>query len=644
MYYGVLVSGSRFHGKSSLTYSSDEKLLAGQLVEVPLQKRKTLGIVVGLVTKPELKVKEIARVLPFVLPTPMLKLLNWLQDYYPAPLGSLVELFVPSGPIPAKLKANLLLKPVAPDLSKLPKLTQDQEHGLSQLNKQDSGSSLLHGNTGTGKTRLYIEKAADNINKGRSVIILTPEIGLTQPLASQFIEVFGKNRVVITHSGLSTAQRREIWQEMIVSDQPLIVIGPRSALFSPLQNVGLIVIDEAHDAAYKQEQSPHYLALRVAAQLARLYKAQLILGSATPSVADYWQFKSKDLPIIRLIKPAIKSEFKTTKQLVDLRDNSLFTRSNMLSTPLLNSVEAALKNKKQSLLFLNRRGSARVILCRVCGWQAMCPRCDSSLIYHDDTYEMQCHSCGFKAKVPTSCPNCQASEIIFRVPGTKALEAELSRLFPQALIGRFDSDSRGGERLHQRFDELKSGDLDIVIGTQTVTKGFDLPKLSVIGVVQADSGLQLPDFTSTERTYQLLSQVSGRIGRGHGEGKIFIQSYKPDQPLIKWAISQDYEAFYDHEIAQRQQFGFPPFNHLLKIQALRASSTSAQEALVTLAERLNNVPSLDVIGPSPSFLARQNGKYSWQLVVRSPKRTILLQLIQQLSSNLRYDLDPADLL
>ncbi len=644
MYYNVLVSSNRFHGKNSLTYESDERLFVGQLVKVPLQNRQTLGIVESTDSKAPKSVRSIVQSLPFHVAKTTFEFIDWLSDYYPAPLGSLVELFVPPGKMPSKFVNDLKAEPGLPKSNKLPILTKSQVKAMEVLEKHPASSVLLHGDTGTGKTRLYLERTLQVISGGRSVLVLTPEIGLTQPLAEQFKEVFGMERVVITHSGLTTATRRKLWEQAATSKFPLVVIGPRSALFSPLQDVGLIVIDEAHDGAYKQEQAPHYLTSRVASQLAKLQGAQMIMGTATPLVADYWQFQQKTLPIIRMQEPAISSNFETKRHIIDLRDHSLFEKSRLIGKPLIEAIEKAIKNHQQSLLFLNRRGSARLILCSTCGWQAVCPRCDIGLTYHDDRYKVICHSCGYQTNVPTSCPECGAGELIFRVPGTKALETELAGLFPNAKIGRFDSDNRGDEQLHRQFEALKSGSLDIVIGTQTVAKGFDLPKLAVIGIIQADSGLQLPDFTAVERTYQLISQVSGRLGRGHGAGQIFIQTYSPDESLIKWATRQNYEKFYERELRERLQFGFPPFTYLLKLQTGRATSNSAKKALENFSSRLSQNSSLEIIGPAPCFIEKQNGKYVWQLVIKSTRRNVLLKVIEHLPANIRYDIDPTDLL
>jgi primosomal protein N' (replication factor Y) len=404
-------------------------------------------------------------------------------------------------------------------------------------------------------------------------------------------------------------------------------------------------MDEAHDTAYKQEQTPHYQTSRVAAQLARLHDAKLVMGTATPLVTDYYAFEQKNLPIIRMSTPALPAHEAAHLTLIDYRNKDAFTRNPWLANSLLDAIGGALSRSEQTLLFLNRRGSARLVLCSNCGWQALCPHCDVPLTFHQDEYRMRCHSCDFSDRVPSSCPECNAAELIFRNIGTKALEAEIARLFPDARLARFDRDTAARERLHQQFERLHSGDIDIVIGTQAIAKGFDLPKLAVVGIIQADSGLQLPDFNAGERTFQLLSQVSGRVGRGHRTGHLFVQTYDPDSPLIQWALHKNYAAFYKHELEERRQFRFPPFYYLLKLSCSRAGSKAARQACEKLAATLAaQFPGLIIEGPAPRFIEKIAGKYAWQLIIKASRRDHLLKVIAALPANVSHDLDPSDLL
>jgi primosomal protein N' (replication factor Y) len=506
-------------------------------------------------------------------------------------------------------------------------------------------TSLLHGETGSGKTRVYLELALAMMEQGKTAIVLTPEIGLTPQLVQSFEEVYGK-RVVVIHSNLTPAERRDVWLQILAATTPLVVIGPRSALFSPLANIGLIVLDEAHDVAYKQEQAPHYLASRVAATLARLHGAKLILGTATPLITDYFTFTSKQLPVLRMQHLATAGQRHALQtNVVNLRETGLFTRSRWLSDSLLQAIETNLSKHEQSLVFLNRRGTARLVLCQQCGWQALCPRCDLPLTYHGDTHSLRCHTCGHRETTPAACPVCKATDIVFRNIGTKSLLDELRRLFPKARIQRFDSDNKKSERLEVNYTAVRDGEVDILVGTQLLTKGLDLPKLSVVGIVLADSGLYFPDYTAEERTYQMLSQVMGRVGRGHRAGTVIIQTYHPESPTIQAALTKDFPGFYQSQIKERELYGFPPFYYVLKISCTRASRKSAEQASGKVAELLRQtVPQIEVIGPTPAFSEKTNGKYTWQLIVKAKARQRLLEAIKHVPANCSYDIDPLHLL
>jgi len=643
-YYEVVVGSQRYHGSSALTYSSDDKLELGQLVAVPLRTNTTVAYVEKLTTKPNYNVKPITRTWPLKLPANSIKLLDWLRNYYPGTSGVITSLFLPPS-LPNKLDVIEDSGFTTPNTVDLPSLTPDQEKAMSTLAKSANSSVLLHGDTGSGKTRVYIEQAAKVISTGNSVLLLTPEIGLTAPLVEQFQAVFGE-AVNLTHSQLTPAQRRQIWLKIAQAKNPVIAIGPRSALFLPFKKLSLIIMDEAHDYAYKQEQTPYYQTSRVAAQLASIHKAQFIMGTATPSVVDYFTFKSKGLPVIRMKSLATAQKQALPKldyKLVDLRQRDNFTKSAWLSNDLIRSIEDSLANHEQTLLFLNRRGSARLVMCQQCGWQSKCPRCDVALTYHNDSYKMICHTCGFSANVPTACPVCSSPDLLFKAIGTKSLEEITHKLFPTAKIARFDSDTLEPDKLRHHFAALSQGQIDIIVGTQTIVKGFDLPNLAVVGVIQADSGLQIPDYSAAERSYQLISQVSGRVGRGHRPGKLFLQTYNPDNTQLKLAIDKKYEEFYDQELAERQKFGFPPFVYLLKISSARASRNSAQTAIQKLADSITS-KKVRIWGPSPKYVEKANGKYRWQIVIRSTSRSELIDIARSLPGNTQYDIDPTDLL
>lgn len=642
MFYEVLIASNRFHGESTLTYSSDEILKVGQVVLVSLRGHKTSGIIHSNQTKkPNIKISSIEAVTPYIIPGGQIKLINWLKNYYPAPMGSLAELLLPPGILK---EYSFSEQPITDTKHNLPPLTDEQAAALNEINEYSSRNVLVHGDTGSGKTRLYIEAARQKLEAKKSVLILCPEIGLTELLREQFARAFDGHAIHVIHSNKTTKQRQIVWQAIAQSSQPVIVIGARSALFAPIHQLGLIIVDEAHDTAYKQEQQPYYQTTRLAARLAKLHGGQALFGTATPLVNDYYMFESKKLPIVRLTKPAITSVTKVEQIIVDLSDKSKFSRSSNISDPLFKLMDEALDDGEQILLFLNRRGSARLVLCDSCGWQSHCSHCDVSLVYHADKHHLLCHSCGRQSPIPNTCPVCNSSELLYSVPGTKAIEIELLKHFPQAKVARFDRDTTTDQKLEKLYSQITSGEIDILLGTQGLVKGFDLPKLSVVGVLQADSSLQIADYTASERTYQLISQVAGRLGRGHRNGKLVLQTYTPDSKLLRWAIDKNYNDFYHQELRQRESFLFPPACYILKITAKRASAASAQKALTLLQTDLAKLSGLLVHQPAPSYPEKMAGKYRWQIIIRSKNRKVLAELAAKHNKRFTCDLDPVSLL
>jgi len=641
-FYEVWVRSNRYHGNEALTYSSQQQLSAGAIVRVPMQRETVPGVVTKVVSKPKFATKPISFMydLPAV-PTTLLRLTDWLRAYYPAPLGIVAQQLIPAGLL--EDSKIIAAKSSSAPSTKLPPLTNEQSDVLQKIDHSDT--YLLHGKTGSGKTRIYSELAQRSLTDGKSALILTPEISLTSQLVNRFKAIFGE-QVVLLHSQLTPKERREAWLKLLGASEPLVVIGPRSALFSPLKNIGLIVLDESHEPAYKQEQAPHYHASRVAAQLRNLHDATLVLGSATPSIGDYFLAEQKDKPILTLTQLAQQtSDLPSETTIIDLKDRSFFTRTAHLSTPLISAMQEALARGEQSLLYLNRRGTARTILCENCGWQALCPHCDLPLTYHGDAHELRCHVCNYHQPSPSVCPECKHTDILFKTIGTKAIVDEVQRLFPNARVARFDTDNLKAERFEQQFDAIHAGEVDILVGTQLIAKGLDLPRLSVLGIVAADSSLQMPDFTASERTYQLLTQVLGRVGRGHVASHTFIQTYQPDNPILQAAVSGDWDSFYTTELQERKLFNFPPYTNLLKLTVRRASFKAAEKAAQEFASKLQKSGLKIIIdGPAPAFHEKLVGKYQWQLIVKSAQRSELLKVIKLLPTNWSYDIDPIDLL
>lgn len=639
-YYLVAPSGKSFHGLEPLTFFFDEKLEVGQVVIISVRRRNQLGIVVGSAEKPNFKTTKINEVLSDVILTNShLKLLSWMRGYYPGPLGPTASHFAP------EFLNNIVIAKHNPptkhvELSPLPKLTNDQKNVVDNISQH---TNLLHGDTGSGKTRVYAELIKQKISEGKSCVVLTPEISLTTPMAEYLERVFGETLVICNHSNLTTKQRRELWSKLLQGNSPMIVVGPRSSLFLPVKNIGLIVVDESHDQAYKQESSPRYHALRVASQLSKIANSMLIFGSATPSVTEYFFAKNKSIPIHRMVKPAIALKNNPPlPTIVDMTLDDEKTNQQFLSRTLLSEIKNCLDSGVQALVFLNKRGSARAILCQNCGWKSTCPRCDLSLTYHHDSHLLRCHTCGYRASAPKSCPECNSIEIIFKTPGTKEIHRQLSQLYPQATIARFDKDNKKTERIEQNYGLLHGGEVDILVGTQILVKGHDLPNLGLVAMLDGDGSLSFPDYTAEEQTYQLILQLGGRVNRGHIPGKLLLQTYQPNNQLLKTAIRGGWDEFYTKQIAQRKQFRFPPFVHAMKLEVSRANRESSRTFLANVASQIHD--RFVVLGPSPSFIEKTSGKYRWQLIVCARSRERLTELAKEYQNRLTVDLDPSNFL
>lgn len=640
------MADAHYRSLAPLSYSSKDKLPLLGIVSIPLRQRTVTGFVVSEhQTPPKFKTKPIKSVLSQQpLPYHCLQLAEWIHSYYASTLAEALRQFAPSKPLVKRSSAKA--KTIEPQLIKNyrpPALTAEQRSAIKLINDSPSATALLHGDTGTGKTRVYIELAKQSLAKGQSAIILTPEISLTSQLLVS-IKQHISHPIYVLHSQLSDAERKKIWFEVLEAKEPIIIIGPRSALFSPLANIGLIAIDEAHESAYKQDKSPYYHANRVASQLGILTGAKVVLGTATPSITDYYLASQKNA-VTRMKDPAVGIKTKVDIEVIDLKNRTLFNKNPYISNKLLDAINTTLKDKKQIVIYLNKRGSAHDILCKICGWHFFCPNCDIPLVYHADQHLARCHICGYKKAPPVACPKCNNPEIIFRSIGTKSLTDELLKLFPEANIKRFDSDNIPGERLHESYSELLDGKIDILVGTQLLAKGLDLPKLALVGIINAETSLGLPDFTSEERAFQLLYQIIGRVGRGHSSSTVVVQSYDPGNIVLKSAQDRDWQRFYEHTLIERRQFKFPPFCYLLQLTCKRATIKGAETASLRLKKALldKKLP-VEVIGPTPSFYARRGNRYYYQLVVKSKQRKYLETLAKEVPAEWQVNLDPVDLL
>lgn len=644
-YYEVAPNQIIRSASASFTYASDAPLAIGQLVKIEVGKKLLVGIVIKKTKQPSYSTKTIHSLIETQpLPEPLVRLSLWLSSFYVTHLGTVLQTLLPRGITKTRRPQHLILQESIRDRTKKV-FTADQRSAIERLSALTHGTALLHGVTGSGKTAVYIELAKRTIANQKSVLILVPEIALTSQLIDEFSKHF--NGIILTHSRQTEAQRHLAWRDALTSTSPRIVIGPRSALFLPLQHVGLIIIDEAHEPSFKQELSPRYSALRAASMLAHYHHAPLILGSATPSIVDYYLARAGSHPIITMPQRARKDATAPHITLVDMTKRAHFTKHRFLSDVLLNTVETTLQQNHQVLLFHNRRGSTSLTLCEQCGWSALCPRCFLPLTLHADKHLLQCHICGLKEKVPTSCPVCSSTNIFHKGIGTKLIESELRLLFPHHTIARFDGDSEIEESVEQKYKALYNGEIAIIIGTQTIAKGLDLPELRTVGVIQADAGLSLPDFGASERTFQLLAQVVGRVGRSHHATNVIVQSYQPTHPAVVDGLAQEYAHFYHYTLTQRQQGGFPPFSHLLKLVCVYKTEASAVKNTQLLAATLRKQlpPTVQIFGPAPAFYERQHNTYRWQLILKSPKRAELIRALEYLPpTHWQFELDPTSLL
>ena len=644
-YYEVAPTRIVRANQATFTYESETPLQVGALVTISIGRQSSAGVVVSESTKPKYDTKPIGDLIEDLpLPQSLIGLSLWLAEYYRTPLATVLQTVLPRGLTTKRRAQKRLEKTSLRDRTQIV-LNKEQTQAVTSIMGQATGTVLLQGVTGSGKTEVYKELARRTIASGRSVIVLVPEISLTSQIIDEFTHDFPS--LIVTHSHMTEATRHLAWKQALESTQPVVIIGPRSALFMPVPHLGAIIVDEAHEPSYKQEQAPRYSALRAASVLGKLCEARVIFGSATPLIADRYLAEANNSLIVRLDTSARSNRKASHVELIDMTKRENFKKHRFLSNKLLEAIEQNIATGRQTLIFHNRRGSASTTLCESCGWSAQCQKCFVPLVLHADTYTMSCHICDTKQKVPTVCPVCQSADIIHKGIGTKLIESELNRLFPKAIIARFDGDNANADTVNERYKELYSGEINIAIGTQVVAKGLDLPKLHTVGVVQADSGLALPDFTAAERAFQLLAQVVGRVGRDERETQTIVQSYQPTHPVVQFGLKQDYEGFYQYALAERQKAGFPPFRFLLQLTDVYKTEASAVKAAKELSATLKATvaPEIEVLGPTPAFYERQHDTYRWQLVLKSTRREALADVIKHVpATHWQYDLDPSSLL
>jgi primosomal protein N' (replication factor Y) len=560
-----------------------------------------------------------------------------------------------------------------------PLLTPDQERAWAEIKdtlaeRGQPDTFLLYGVTGSGKTEIYMRAVEMTLRQGRQAIVLVPEISLTPQTIRRFAARSSDGLGVI-HSGLSDGERYDTWRR-IRTGQIRLVIGPRSALFAPFDDIGLIVLDEEHDASYKQSDTmPAYHARKVALQIAKYHSAVVLLGSATPDIVTFYRAReTDDIHLLKLPQRIQSRPLHTTGQpptdaqhremhvtqrlppvrVVDMRHELRVGNRSIFSRALQEGVKRALASGEQVILFLNRRGASTFVMCRDCGTAVRCPRCDIPLTYHlgqkAQAHTLTCHHCNYKQEMPRVCPICQSARIKYFGAGTQRVEETLCALLPDVRVLRWDSDTTTQKGSHQALlDRFMKHQADVLIGTQMIAKGLDLPLVTLVGVISADTALNLPDFRAAERTFQLLTQVAGRAGRGPRGGQVIIQTYTPEHYAIRAAANHDYEAFYKRERAFRHQLGYPPFSRLARLLYSDSSATRCREQAAALAETLrdaiqrHHIQHVHLIGPAPCFLNRLQGRWRWQIIIRADAPHDLLKHVS-LPPVWRLDIDPLDVL
>lgn len=521
--------------------------------------------------------------------------------------------------------------------------TEEQAAAINAVTKSVSDEKhityLLHGVTGSGKTEVFMQTIENALSIGKSALVLVPEISLTPQMVSRFLSRFGE-RVAVFHSGLSMGERYDQWKK-IKDGGADIVIGARSAVFAPLDNIGIIIIDEEHSDSYKSEMSPRYHAKEVAEFRAKQYSATLLLASATPSIESSYKARTGKYRLL-----AMEKRYNLNKMpeitIADMRNELANGNKSMFSNLLYNEIAKNLENGEQTILFLNRRGFSTFISCRSCGYVAECPNCNISLTYHKYENSLKCHYCGYTTLNYTRCPQCGSPYIRYFGGGTQRVEEEISRLFPDASTIRMDVDTterkQSHEKILERFEKEK---IDILIGTQMVAKGLDFENVTLVGVISADTMLHINDFRSRERTFAMLEQVSGRAGRGEKTGRAVIQTYSPENEAVALVKTHDYISFYNGEITERRLMWYPPFSEIISVQFQGASQTLVPRAAKFFLKQLGELSLLkqkiQILGPVPSAVSKIKNKYRWQLLIKCEHGDELNKILKKAETSCRQN-------
>ena len=538
--------------------------------------------------------------------------------------------------IEEKVERNPFLNKDIKPTKKL-KLTEEQQDAFNKIDKtinnNENKEFLLYGVTGSGKTEIYLQLIEKIIQKNKTAIVLVPEISLTPQMVERFIARFGQEKIAVLHSKLSIGERYDQWNK-IKNGECKIVIGARSAIFAPIQNLGLIIIDEEHDSSYKSETNPRYNAKELAGYMAKKNNIPLVLGSATPDISTYYKAENNKIEMLKLTKRANESNLPKV-EVIDLREELANGNRSILSRKLYQEIEENLKNKKQTILFLNRRGYSTFVMCRDCGYTVKCKNCNITMTYHIKTNKLKCHYCGHEEKNLTECPECHSKNIKYFGTGTQRLEEDINKIFPEATTIRMDIDTVTRKNSHEEIlNKFKNDNIDILIGTQMVVKGHHFPNVTLVGVIAADSSLYIEDYRANERTFQILTQVAGRAGREKLPGRVIIQTYNPDNFAIECSKKQNYDEFYETEIELRKQLKYPPFCDIISIGLTDTDNNKIKNVSEKLYNNIsrtikNEKMDFNIYKPLPCPIDKIKNKYRWRIILKGKLNNKIIDIINK---------------
>ncbi len=615
----------------------ENNVLLGQRVLVPLGKTLKSAIIISKVDHidiPEDKVKEIHDIEDMnpIMSEELLKLCIWVSEYYCCSIGQVIRQFMSGAMHKIKIKENKRLN--KRELLGF-KLTNIQENASKKIAEHiDSNKhhvALVHGVTGSGKTLVYIDLIKKCIREDKSVLMLVPEIGLVEPLR-KVVEKYINDPIAVLHSNMSAGKRYTNWM-MAKEGKVKVVIGARSAVWVPLINIGLIIVDEEHDNSYKQSDGvPRYNARDVAIYRAYLNSSVVILGSATPSVESYSNALSGKYSLINMQERYGNAQMPDIL-VVDMREEHKSGNWSFFSKSLMNGIKETLEKKEQIILLLNRRGFSHMLLCKQCGHVEKCPYCDISTTYHSTDNTLRCHYCGYQKRAPDKCSECGSLDVKFQGIGVQKVENEIGRYFPDAKVERMDADTTKRRNSHSKIlKKFASGDTDILIGTQMVAKGLDFPNVTLVGIISADTGLNMPDFRAAENTFQMLSQVAGRAGRGEKKGSVVLQTYSPQEYSIVNARNHDYLSFYEEETKNREALNYPPLTRLLQINISHTSQKvlfNSVQKLTALLKKEDKDNKITILGPAPAPLSKQKNRYRYLILLKSKSSKAMHELVKK---------------